>query len=241
LHNFKRAVILNKELHNPSSRKITYDTPVYFDINQVCKFIKNHNIATKNADTGEILIEDKDPKLAAQFSHCSLTTEMELFGDIKFVEKKTGKVNAGPYAGEFNRFCSRLEAKLLDKRLEFLINPEKEDGSAYLSTDFELILKQFIGYAQKANVTIMDLSGIPFEVLSITVSLIARLVFDFAFHYSKLKHSVDAQNDIPFMIVCEEAHNYIPRTGGAEFNSSKKSIERIAKGRTKIWIEFNGC
>lgn len=235
---FKRAVILNKELHNPKSEKITYDTPVYFDIHQVLKFIKNHNISTKDADTGELKIDETCDLLKKQFSHTTLTTEMELFGEIKFAEKKTGKVNAGHYAGEFNRFSTRLEAKLQDKRLDFLIKPKKEDGSLFQSDDFEIILKQFIGYIDKANISIIDLSGIPFEVLSITVSLISRLVFDFAFHYSKLKHKDDSQNDIPFMIVCEEAHNYIPRSGGAEYNSSKKSIERIAKEGRKYGLSL---
>jgi DNA helicase HerA-like ATPase len=235
---FKRAVILNKELHNPSYKKITYDTPVYFDINQVCKFIKNHNISTKDADTGEIKIDITDPQLSAQFRHCILTPEMELFGDVTFAEKNRSKINAGPYAGEFNRFCSRLDAKLLDKRLDFLINPLKKDNSPYRSEDFETILKQFIGYIDRSNITIIDLSGIPFEVLSITVSLISRLVFDFAFHYSKIQHKADEQNDIPFLIVCEEAHNYIPRHGGAEYQSSKKSIERIAKEGRKYGLSL---
>ncbi|RYY90230.1 MAG: ATP-binding protein [Chitinophagaceae bacterium] len=235
---FKRAVILNKELHNPNAEKVNYDTPVYFDIEQVCRFIKNHNISTKDADTGELKIDISCTKLKEQFAGIPLTQEMELFGEIKFAEKKTGKVNAGHYNGEFNRFCSRLDAKLQDKRLEFLLNPRKADGTKYVSDDFEKILMQFIGYIDKANVSIIDLSGIPFEVLSITVSLISRLVFDFAFHYSKIKHASGESNDIPFMIVCEEAHNYVPRHGGSEYSSSKKSIERIAKEGRKYGLSL---
>ena len=52
--------------------------------------------------------------------------------------------------------------------------------------------------------SIIDLSGVPFEVLSITISLISRIIFDFCFHYSKLKHERDELNNVPFMIVCEE-------------------------------------
>jgi DNA helicase HerA-like ATPase len=73
------------------------------------------------------------------------------------------------------------------------------------------------------------LSGVPFEVLSIVVSLVSRLVFDFCFHYSKLKHNIAALNDVPFLIVCEEAHNYVPQDNSAQYASSRKSIERIAK------------
>ena len=40
------------------------------------------------------------------------------------------------------------------------------------------------------------------------------------------------------MIVCEEAHNYIPKDGGAEYNASKKSIERIAKEGRKYGLSL---
>lgn len=36
--------------------------------------------------------------------------------------------------------------------------------------------------------TIIDFNGVPFEVPSISVSLIAGLVFDCAFHYFKIYH-----------------------------------------------------
>src|SRR5690606_11894117 len=145
---------------------------------------------------------------------------------------------SGGFNGEFDRFVSRLETKLADKRLKFIMNPKNSKSTDFKTDDFEELLKQFLGYIDKANITIIDLSGIPFEVLSITVSLISRLVFDFAFQYSKLKHKDDKLNDIPFMIVCEEAHNYIPKSGGAEYNASKKSIERIAKEGRKYGLSL---
>ena len=45
-------------------------------------------------------------------------------------------------------------------------------------------------------------------------------------------------NDIPFMLVCEEAHNYIPKSGGAEYAASKHSIERIAKEGRKYGLSL---
>jgi DNA helicase HerA-like ATPase len=99
-------------------------------------------------------------------------------------------------------------------------------------------MKQFVGYLNRSNVTIVDLSGIPFEVLSVTVSLIARLIFDFCFHYSKLRHEATLLNDIPVMLVCEEAHNYVPQNDSAEYRSSRKSIERIAKEGRKYGLSL---
>jgi DNA helicase HerA-like ATPase len=232
---FKKAVILNKEKHNPSLSKITYDTPCYFDIKEVYNYIFNLNNEVINKKEGEAQL----PKLLDGSLVTDKNTYFEKIYDFAASSNsKDSKANNGPFYGDFDRFISRLDTKLNDKRLEFLLKPVKDDGTDFKTEDFEIVLKQFLGYLNKSNISIIDLSGIPFEVLSITISLISRLVFDFAFHYSKLKHINNQTNDIPFMIVCEEAHNYIPRTGGSEYNASKKSIERIAKEGRKYGLSL---
>lgn len=233
---FKRAVILNKEKYNPTLKKVTYDSPVYFNINEVYNYIYNLNEEVINKIEGEQHL----PKL----SNGELVRDRNLYFNEKLEfttsnNTKATKATNGPFNGEFNRFLSRFETKLTDKRLDFLLlNQDIEENSKYKTEHFEEILKQFMGYLDKSNVTIIDLSGIPFEVLSITISLISRLIFDFAFHYSKLKHENNELNDIPFMIVCEEAHNYIPRTGESEYKAAKKSIERIAKEGRKYGLSL---
>ncbi|MHA6530073.1 ATP-binding protein [Paenibacillus sp. BAC0078] len=232
---FKNAVIFNKEKHNPTVTDITYDTPVYFDINEVYNYIENMNREVISKLEGENCPKFTDNRLIRDRKQFYFT------GTHEFVPQSTAAANKasnGPFHGEFNRFLSRLETKLADKRLNFLLSPTKEGGGLYSTNDFEDVMKQFLGYLKKSNVTIVDLSGVPFEVLSITVSLIARLVFDFCFHYSKVQHDKNLLNDIPVMIVCEEAHNYIPRNGGAEYNSSKRSIERIAKEGRKYGLSI---
>ncbi|GHI00629.1 ATP-binding protein [Neobacillus kokaensis] len=233
---FKRAVVLNKEKYNPEFKKITYDSPVYFNVNEVFNYIYNLNEEVINKIEGE----PSFPKL----SNGELVENRHIYFNEKFEftssnTSKATKASNGPFNGEFNRFLSRFETKLTDKRLDFLLlNQNAEENSKYRTEHFEDILKQFMGYLDKSNVTIIDLSGIPFEVLSITISLISRLIFDFALHYSKLQHQKNELNDIPFMIVCEEAHNYIPRTGGIEYKAAKKSVERIAKEGRKYGLSL---
>ncbi|WP_336663711.1 ATP-binding protein [Kurthia gibsonii] len=231
---FKNAVILNKERHNPEFEDITYDTPVYFDIGEVHNYIENVNREIIGKLDGENCPKLKDGTLIRDRE----TYFDEIFEFVPTSTAKDSKASVGPFNGEFNRFLSRLETKLKDKRLKFILKPEKENGELLKTTDFEEIIKQFLGYLNKANVTIIDLSGIPFEVLSISVSLVSRLIFDFCFHYSKIQHEQDRLNDIPVLLVCEEAHNYIPRIGGAEYKSSKKSIERIAKEGRKYGLSL---
>lgn len=231
---FKLAVILNKEKHNPKIKEITYDAPVYFSIREVYNYIENMNREV----IGRLDNENK-PKLADG----NLVDNRRIYFDreLSFASPSTAKADKatnGPFSGEFNRFVSRLETKIADKRLLFLLDPTNSNGEPYKTDDFEHIMKQFIGYLNKSNVTIVDLSGIPFEVLSITVSLISRLIFDFCFHYSKIRHENDELNDIPVMIVCEEAHNYIPQKDNVAYRASRKSIERIAKEGRKYGISL---
>lgn len=217
---------MNKKKYNTNLKKVNYDTPVYFSIDEVYRYIKNSNVATKDARTGEL-------KIRTDVS--GVSKEYWLFEDIEFEEKSHGKINDGPYSGEFDRFVPRLETKLNDDRLTFLLRPRKEDKNEFKTEDLEKIVKQFIGYSddKNTNITIIDLSGIPFEVLSIVVSLINRVIFDFCFHYKSIK-----DKEAPFLIVLEEAHNYIPQSEFAKYNSVKKSIERIAKEGRKYGLSL---
>ena len=233
---FKKAVILSKEKHNPTMEHINYDTPVYFDISEVYRYIKNKNseVINKN-ETLPHLPKRSDGTIINDADNVYLNE------DVTFAATSTAKdskASNGPYNGEFERFVTRLETKLSDKRLKFITTPKKESGEEFKTEDFDVILQQFLGYIDKSNVTIIDLSAIPFEVLSIVISLLSRVIFDFAFHYSKLRHTSGLVNDIPFMLVCEEAHNYIPKNGGAEYNASKHSIERIAKEGRKYGLNL---
>ncbi len=239
LSQFKYAVTLNKEKHNPDLDKVTYDSPVFFSIEEVYNYIYNKNNLTvyeKNSlkyfATLDEEIEYNEERLWHKIDFLSST------GNSKHETLGAKISKEGGFNGEFDRFISRLETKLNDKRLAFLLKPVKDDDTSFKTNDFSEVIKQFLGYIDKSNVTVVDLSGIPFEVLSITVSLISRLMFDFAFHYSKIRHSTNQTNDIPFLIVCEEAHNYIPKIGGAEFKASKKSIERIAKEGRKYGLSL---
>jgi len=238
---FKRAVILNKEKHNPSLKdKVNYDTPVYFDIKEVFNYISNINDLTVYTEDGKIYFASlANPKVEYNLDKLWNLIDFEESTANSKHDKLGVKVSKyGGFNGEFDRFISRLETKINDKRLSFIMNPLNDKSLQFITDDFGILLKQFLGYLDKSNVTIIDLSGIPFEVLSITVSLVSRLVFDFAFHYSKIKHSTEEYNDIPYMIVCEEAHNYIPKSGGAEYKASKKSIERIAKEGRKYGLSL---
>lgn len=143
----------------------------------------------------------------------------------------------GPLNGKLSNFVSRLENKINDRRLDFLL------GEKSKTITFEDTLKQLIGYGEDtSNITIIDLSGVPFEVLSITVSLISRILFEFGYYYKRLcavkRADKHINNDIPLLLVYEEAHKYVPNNEMAKYRASRESIERIAKEGRKYGVSL---
>lgn len=137
-----------------------------------------------------------------------------------------------PLNWKLTNFVSRLENKISDNRLDFLLGQKSKDIT------FNNTLKQFLGYQdwELANITIIDLSWVPFDVLSITVSLISRLLFEYWYFYKRMQEWNSDKMDNPLLLVYEEAHKYVPKNWWAKFNSVKNSIERISKEWRKYWV-----
>lgn len=209
---FKEAIVADRKKHFKGTienkNKIHYDSPLYFDIDYVLEYAKEKN--TEVIGTGEEYVS----------------------GAKKGQEKTT----QGSLYGKLTNFINRLENKINDNRLDFLLAQKSKDIT------FEETLNQLIGYqtGKQSNVTVIDLSGVPFEVLSITVSLISRMVFEYGYFYKRLRNAKDPNekinNDIPILLVYEEAHKYVPNSDLVKYRSSKKSIERIAKEGRKYGI-----
>ena len=88
---------------------------------------------------------------------------------------------------------------------------------------------------QKPNqITIIDMSLIPFEVLETLTGLIGRLVLEFLSRFNNKN-----RGDFPVVIVLEEAQNYIPeKDRGDKISISKKVFERVAREGRKYGLSL---
>ncbi len=223
----RNVVVTNKKYHNPKAEKVFFDSPLFFDINEIAKCIKNLS--------SECVIDDESTKIFVDFKEKEFSNEYEkmcsYFNDKFNFTSKRGTTKKGAYAdGTLTKFISRLESKINNDRLEFLF------GEKARKMKFEDVLKQLIGYQQseESNVTIVDLSGVPFEVLSITVSLISRLLFEYGYYYKKTYGVVKT----PLLLVYEEIHKYAPKSELSRYKSSQKAIEAIAKEGRKYGVSL---
>ena len=138
-----------------------------------------------------------------------------------------GQSREGPFFGQFTRFLVRLDSRMTDKRYEFMFKPKKFKDSNAIKD----VISRIFGLENKKQITVIDLSGVPFDIVNVIVSLLARMVFDFNF-WNKNK------SDFPVLLVFEEAHNYLPQIPSAHNRAARRTVERIAKEGRKYGV---GC
>jgi DNA helicase HerA-like ATPase len=242
---FRYLVTENKKKHNSEFRKIFYDSPVFFDIHEVLNAlynIKNETINAKNPslymindETYSLLSEGKTNPTTGTPLDDEQRIKKYFESKLDFHPTKRESITNGSYAdGSLDKFYTRFESKIAQERLSFLF------GANAKAASLEGTLRNLIGYQleKNANVTVLDLSGIPFEVLSITVSLISRLIFEHGYHYKvyRTKNGESINNDAPILLVYEEAHKYVPTSELTKYRAAKQSIERIAKEGRKYGV-----
>lgn len=241
---FRQLVTENKKRHNAASKFVFYDSPLKFDIHEVLNALYNIKNETVNSkDEARYMVVDSSysllPEGKTDAKHGLLLTPDQRFqkyfeSRLEFHPTKSQSITAGSYADKsLDKFFTRFESKVAQDRLQFLFGPAADTAT------LEGTLKSLIGYGdQQSNVTIIDLSGVPFEVLSITVSLISRILFEYGYHYKVMRTQAGEtiNTDAPLLLVYEEAHKYVPNSDLARFRASKLSIERIAKEGRKYGV-----
>ncbi len=223
----RRVVTRNKQVKS-GNPKVLFDSPVRFSLKEVLNCITNLSTETRNYK--------KPAECSIKNAPVSFENDNERFDryfkDVcEFEEPKSQSQSKGTYNdGTLEKFISRIRWRLTDERLGFLLGSKAEDLS------FEDTIRQILGYKRdkQANVTVVDLSGIPFEVLSITVSLMSRILFEYGYYYKRVMKS-DAPKT-PLLLVYEEAHKYVPKLSGARYGASRYAIERIAKEGRKYGV-----
>jgi len=75
--------------------------------------------------------------------------------------------------------------------------------------------RDFVGLGDpKANVTVLNLSAVPYDVAPTVTALIGRLAFEFNFWNPDCL-------EFPIWLVCEEAQEYIPRASDTRYKEAR--------------------
>ncbi len=150
-----------------------------------------------------------------------------LLSDLtNIIQNEMGKLEKAGSTAPYVRIKSKIDELKTDPRYQFLFS-----GMLVGDTLAEFIGKIFRLPARGRPITIIDVSGVPSEITSTVVAVLSRLVFDFAIWGREEKTR-------PILLVCEEAHRYVPNEKNADGSSVGKILSRIAKEGRKYGISL---
>ncbi|PPD28063.1 MAG: hypothetical protein CTY20_11640 [Hyphomicrobium sp.] len=131
------------------------------------------------------------------------------------IDERMGKLENKRDLAPYRNLKGRIDAISQDARYAFMF------GSLTVYDGMTQVLSRIFRVpVNNKPLTILELTGIPTEIVNVVVSVLCRLTFDFALW---------SEGQIPVTIVCEEAHRYVPANPNMGFEPCKRAIAKIAK------------
>ena len=233
---FKRDAAVELDLE----RQLTLDTPIFFSLDRLKTYAENLNEARYILNSESLAFN----RLAMRSLPPDEQQELMRKQRCEFNKgNPEGETPHPLYFGKLTGLIESIDTRYNDRRYEFLLRPiEHAVESAYfrqhlaadstegqMSDVMEHLIRVLCGRIEpRRNLTIIDLSGIPFDVVDVTVAVVTRLLFDVNFW-------TPAHKRHPILLVYEEAHNYIPRVERAR-TFAKNAVERVAKEGRKYGV-----
>ena len=142
------------------------------------------------------------------------------------IANEMGLLNKATDTAPYMRLKTKIDELKADPRYHFMFS-----GMLVADSMTSFVSKIFRLPAKGKPISIVDVSGVPSDIVSVVVAVLSRLVFDYA---------IWSRNEVPrpVLLVCEEARRYIPsdKTGGGQ--AVRKILERIAKEGRKYGVSL---
>jgi hypothetical protein len=215
----KSAALINQITIEPEL--ITADSPIPFSLKQLWFDLDDFERQTFN--------ERAKPETI---------TNKKVIGDAeKLISNEYQPASAGGGAPFLNNqakailgFLDSVRLKLKDSTYNFLFYPGDYEPilSGKIVKDISNLLFEWLG--SEKPITILDLSGIPSDIMTSISGTLLKIIYDALFWGQNLPNGGKEQ---PLLIVLEEAHNYL-RAG--ENSISSRAVQSIAKEGRKYGV-----
>lgn len=141
------------------------------------------------------------------------------------IQDAMGKLDKSNSSAPYMRLKGKIEEIKADPRYAFMFS-----GMLVGDTMSTFISKIFRLPSEGKPISIIDVSGVPSDITSTVVAVLSRLVFDYA---------IWSRNEPqrPVLLVCEEAHRYIPASD-TEKSVVRDVLSRIAKEGRKYGVSL---
>lgn len=141
---------------------------------------------------------------------------------LTLIEERIGLLDGKAERPHLRALKNRIDSVVNDPRFKFMF------GAKTVEDNIDGIIRHIFRIPQNDKpICAFQLSGIPSEVVNSVASILCRLAFDLALW---------SEGTIQTLVVCEEAHRYIPANSEAGFLPTRQAIARIAKEGRKYGV-----
>ncbi len=144
---------------------------------------------------------------------------------VQYLDEAMGRLDKPDSLGPYQALKNALNMLMADARFGFMFT----GGIAMRDNMVQILSRIFRVPVDGKPLTILDLSAVASEITNVVVSVMCRMAFDFA---------VWSDGEVPFLLVCEEAHRYAPEDARLGFEPTKRALSRIAKEGRKYGLSL---
>lgn len=219
IQEMKAARIALEALPGIDPQSLTVDSPIPFSLKQLWYDLIDFETTTYVGQQRD------QPKLEQVGDPATLTPP-------RYTPHAMG--TAGPFLNSAARGIRRqlnlMRSRLLDRRFDFILHPGpwEPDLDGRVQADLDTLLQGWLGHDRP--LTILDLSGVPSNVLVRLIGSILRIIYE-ALYWSREKTEGGILR--PLLVVMEEAHRYLGPESG---NVAADVVKRIAKEGRKYGV-----
>jgi len=175
-----------------------------------------------------ILAAKQKNRLAAEIGKLTVDAPIPyLLSDLTTIlQNEMGKMDKATDTAPYLRLRSKIDEIKADPRYTFMFS-----GMLVADTMADFLARIFRLPGDGKPISIIDVSGVPSEITSVVVAVLSRMVFDFAIWSRN-------EQKRPILLVCEEAHRYVPNERNADGSSVGRILSRIAKEGRKYGVSL---
>lgn len=232
IYDLKLETIRHYDYEGINENTLTVDTPIPFSIHKLWFDLYKAEISTHTTSGGqsnenEALLLDADGKVvqmgdAIKVTPPIYTPHTQAQGATKIYLSNRGKNIRKP--------LESLASMLKDPRYDFLFNASEwsVDLDGNVSKDLDELLELWIG--SEENISILDLSGVPFSILDTLIGVLIRILYDSLFWSRNLP---EGGRERPLLMILEEAHSYLNKDSRG---LATQGVQKIVKEGRKYGI-----
>lgn len=143
---------------------------------------------------------------------------------LALIDERIGKLEGRSEKPHLRSLKVRIQSAINDPRYEFMFS-----SNTIHDTIMQTISHIFRIPGDGKPVTTFQLAGIPSEVVNSVASILCRMAFEIALW---------SGGTVRILVVCEEAHRYVPADQSLGFFPTRQAISRIAKEGRKYGVSL---